>query len=47
LEFATAIRLVLTELSERIANALKENAEIEGAITKLLHRKQKLAETDT
>jgi hypothetical protein len=44
LAHATAIRLVLTELSERIAATLKENAELESAVSRLLNRKAKPAE---
>jgi len=39
LELATTIRLLLTELSERIATALKEEAELKSAVGRLLNRK--------
>ena len=39
LELATSIRVVLTELAERISNALKDEAELQGAVTRLLTRK--------
>jgi hypothetical protein len=39
LELATSIRLVLAELAERISAALKDEAELRGAVTKLLNRK--------
>ncbi|HEY0547847.1 MAG TPA: hypothetical protein VGC91_20880 [Pyrinomonadaceae bacterium] len=41
LELATNIRLVLTELSERISTALKEESELKQAITSLLNRGKK------
>ena len=36
LELATSIRVVLTELAERIAQALKDEAELNTAVSKLL-----------
>jgi hypothetical protein len=39
LELATSIRVVLTELAERISTALKEEAELNSAVTRLLTRK--------
>lgn len=39
LELATSIRVVLTELAERISLALKEEAELKAAVSKLLNRK--------
>lgn len=39
LELATSIRVVLTELAERIAIALKEEAELKSAVGRLLNRK--------
>lgn len=36
LEIATSIRVVLTELAERISNALKDENELERAVNKLL-----------
>jgi hypothetical protein len=44
LEHATTIRLVLTELSERITTTLKENAELESAVGRLISRKSKAPE---
>lgn len=42
LELATSIRVVLTELAERLGSALKEEAELKSAVSRLLHRaKQK------
>jgi hypothetical protein len=38
LHLATSIRVVLTELSERISMALKEDTEIKAALTNLLNR---------
>lgn len=39
LELATSIRVVLTELAERISTALKEEAELKSAVGRLLNRK--------
>jgi hypothetical protein len=39
LEIAQEIRLVLTDLAERISQALKEEAELKTAVTRLLNRK--------
>ena len=39
LKLATSVRVVLTDLSERISLALKEEAELKQAITKLMQRK--------
>ena len=39
LELATSIRVVLTELAERISTALKEEATLKSAVTRLLNRK--------
>jgi hypothetical protein len=39
LELATSIRVVLTELAERISVALKEEAELKSAVGRLLNRK--------
>lgn len=36
LELATAIRVVLTDLAERLGNALKEEAELNAAVSRLL-----------
>ena len=38
LELATSIRLILIELAERIAAALKDEAELRGAVSKLLKK---------
>jgi hypothetical protein len=38
LELATSIRVVLTELAERISTALKEEAELKSAVSRLLNR---------
>ncbi len=39
LEMATSIRVVLTELSERLGAALKDDKELEKAVTKLFKKK--------
>jgi hypothetical protein len=39
LEIAQEIRLVLTELAERLSQALKEEAELQTAVSRLLNRK--------
>jgi hypothetical protein len=39
LELATSIRVVLTELAERISIALKEEATLKSAVSRLLNRK--------
>jgi hypothetical protein len=39
LELAASIRLVLTELAERMSQVLKDEAELSGAVNKLLNRK--------
>ncbi len=41
LELATSIRVVLTELAERISTALKDEAELRGAVSQLLRRNSK------
>jgi hypothetical protein len=46
LELAQEIRLVLTELAERISQALKEEAELKQAVTRLLNRKRSVSPTD-
>lgn len=38
LELATAIRVVLTELAESVQQAMKDHAELQGAVTRLLNR---------
>jgi hypothetical protein len=40
LDLATSIRVVLTELSERLAAALKDEAELTKALGKLMNRKK-------
>lgn len=40
LEIATSIRVVLTELADRISTALKDDAELKTAVSRLLNRKQ-------
>ena len=40
LEYARAIRIVLAELSEKLAQALKDDAEVNQAINKLLNIKK-------
>jgi hypothetical protein len=40
LEIATSIRVVLTELAERISNALKDENELEQAVNKLLQSRK-------
>jgi len=40
LEIAQEIRLVLTELAERISQALKEEAELKQAVSRLMNRKK-------
>jgi hypothetical protein len=39
LELATSIRIVLTELAERLASALKDDAELQTAVSRLLTKK--------
>ena len=39
LELATSIRVVLTELADRISTALKEEADLKTAVSRLLNRK--------
>jgi hypothetical protein len=41
LEYATAVRRILVDLSERIAIALKETTELKEAVGKLVSRKSK------
>jgi hypothetical protein len=38
LEIASSIRVVLTELSERLSQALKDEAELKNALSKLMNR---------
>lgn len=44
LEMAKEIRLVLTELAERLSQALKEDVELKQAVTRLLNRRTKAEE---
>jgi len=41
LELAHSIRVVLTELADRISQVLKDQAELDTAVSRLLNRKQK------
>jgi hypothetical protein len=41
LELAHSIRIVLTELADRMSQVLKDQAELNDAVTRLLNRKQK------
>jgi hypothetical protein len=41
LEIATSIRVVLTELADRLATALKDHAELKTAVSRLLAKKPK------
>lgn len=41
LELAQSIRVVLTELAERISLALKEHSELKGAVSKILQQNAK------
>ena len=43
LEIAQEIRLVLAELAERISQALKEEAELKGAVSRLMNRGKRVA----
>ncbi len=43
LELATSIRVVLTELADRISQALKDEAELTSAVTRLLKKETKNA----
>lgn len=47
LELATSIRVVLTELAERISLALKEEIELSTAVTRLLRASVQKAKRDT
>lgn len=44
LEFATSIRVVLTEFTERLSSALKNDSELNAAVSKLLTAKSKQSE---
>jgi hypothetical protein len=39
LEFATSIRIILTDLVERMANALKDSAELKTAVSRILQKR--------
>jgi hypothetical protein len=41
LEIAQEIRVVLAELAERLSQALKEEAELQTAVSRLLNRRSK------
>ena len=43
LEIAQEIRLILTELAERISQALKEEAELKDAVSRLMNRRKQIA----
>jgi hypothetical protein len=45
LEIAQEIRLVLTELADRISQALKEEKELKDAVSRLMNRNKKPQET--
>lgn len=47
LELATSIRVVLTELAERISTALKEEATLKSAVSRLLNRKSGTSDSGT
>jgi hypothetical protein len=47
LELATSIRVVLTELADRISQALKDEAELISAVTKLLQKETKPMDSDS
>ena len=40
LELATSIRVLLSELCDRISTALKDHAELQSALSRLLNRDQ-------
>lgn len=41
LDLATSIRVILTELAERISNALKDEAELKNAVVRLQNRSRR------
>ena len=45
MELAQSIRVVLTELAERISLALKEHAELTGAVSRILQQSAKKEQT--
>ena len=46
LELATSIRVVLTELADRISHALQDKKELDDAVTRLLNRESKEVNTE-
>ena len=46
LELATSIRVILTELAERMSQVLKDDAELKEAVTRLLNRSQQVKGVD-
>jgi len=47
LELAKSVRVVLTELADRISRALKDEAELTSAVTQLLRKEAKEADSDS
>src|SRR3989344_1390148 len=47
LEFATSIRIILTDLVERMANAVKDTAELKSAVSRILQKINPSASTET
>ena len=47
LEFATSIRVILTDLVERTTNALKDTVELKTALSRILQRKSSPTPTET
>jgi hypothetical protein len=45
LEFATSVRVILTDLVERMANAVKNTVELKTALSRILQRKSSVAPT--
>jgi hypothetical protein len=43
LEIATSIRIVMADLAERMGQALKDEAELSTAVSRLLHKKAEAA----
>jgi len=46
LQVATDIRIVMTELAERLSQVLKDEAELNGAVTRLLAKESKKSDAD-
>src|SRR5262249_3251893 len=44
LELATSIRVVLTELADRVSRALQDQKELDDAVSRLLNRESKAPE---